>query len=156
MAAAPLAPSDRAPDFTLDDQFGQPVSLAGLVAGGPVLLVFYPFAFSSTCTGEMQQLQQQLPAFHDDGVQVLGLSCDPMFAQRAWADAEGLGFGLLSDFWPHGAVSRAYGVFDEQAGMPVRGTFLVGPDSRVRWALTTGPGQSRDFTAVQTALADLG
>ena len=63
---------------------------------------------------------------------------------HAWAEQQGYQFPLLSDFWPHGAVARSYGVFHEQAGMAVRGTFLVDRDGVVRFAEVNGPGEARD------------
>ena len=63
-----------------------------------------------------------------DDLQVVCISCDPMFALRAWADAQGYFFPLLSDHWPHGVVTRAFGVLNERTGAPIRGTFLVGRD----------------------------
>ena len=80
-----------------------------------------------------------------DDLQVVCISCDPMFALRAWADAQGYFFPLLSDYWPHGEVTRAYGVLNEATGAPIRGTFLIGRDGIVRWTLVNGPGERRDF-----------
>ena len=64
----------------------------------------------------------------------------------AWADAEGFDFPLLSDFWPHGAIARAYGVFDDERGFAVRGTFLIDASMTVLWSLINGPGEARDFS----------
>ena len=68
-----------------------------------------------------------------------------MFTQRAWADREGYFFPLLSDYWPHGEVTQAFGVLNERTGAPIRGTFLIGLDGIVRWSLVNGPGERRDF-----------
>lgn len=135
-----------APDFTLRNQFGEDVTLSGLVAERPTLLVFYPFAFSGICTGELCHIRDNLPRYDGDAMQVVGISCDAMFTQRAWADAEGFDFPLLSDFWPHGAIARAYGVFDDEHGLAVRGTFLVDASMTVLWSLINGPGEARDFS----------
>lgn len=150
-----LVVGDIAPDFMLKDQFGQDTSLAGLVQERPVLLVFYPFAFSGICTGELCSIRDELPRFSNDAVQVVGISCDPMFTQRAWADDQGYEFPLLSDFWPHGGVAKSFGVFDEKAGFAIRGTYLVDADMTVRWALVNGPGQARDFSGALDAVAAL-
>ena len=83
------------------------------------------------------------------------ISCDPVFGLRAWADIQGYFFPLLSDFWPHGEVTRAYGVLNEHTGAPVRGTFLVGRDGLVRWTLVNGPGERRDFSGLPTQVAAL-
>ena len=141
-----------APDFTLKNQFGEDVTLSQIVTERPTLIVFYPFAFSGICTGELCTIRDTMPSFDDASVRVVGISCDPMFTQRAWAEDQGYDFSLLSDFWPHGEVAKAYGVFDENAGFAIRGTFLVDADMTVRWSLVNGPGEARDFTGALEAL----
>ena len=148
-----------APDFTLKNQHGEDVSLSAL-RGRPVALVFFPFAFSGICTGELCEIRDNIAAFAEgraDGqeVEVLAISCDHFFSNRAFADAEGLGFSVLSDFWPHGEVSRAYGIFNEGAGAPERGTYLVDGEGVVRWKVEHPIGEARDFDAYRAALADL-
>src|SRR3954462_1435862 len=128
-----LSVGDRAPEFSLPDQDKQVVSLAEL-RGTPVLLVFYPFAFSGKCTGELCQLRDELANYTDAGVRVLAISTDPVFSLKAFRDAEGFGFPLLSDFWPHGGTAQAYGAFNEKAGMAQRATFLVDPEGTVVFA----------------------
>ena len=142
----------KAPDFTLKNQFGEYVTLSQIVTERPTLIVFYPFAFSGICTGELCTIRDTMPSFDDASVRVVGISCDPMFTQRAWAEDQGYDFSLLSDFWPHGEVAKAYGVFDENAGFAIRGTFLVDADMTVRWSLVNGPGEARDFTGALEAL----
>ncbi len=142
---------DAAPDSALPDQFGQETRLCD--AARATLLVFYPFAFSGICTSEMTAIQDDLDAFDNDALRVLAISCDPMFTLRAWAETQGFDFPLLSDFWPHGAVSRAFGVFDDASGMAVRGTFLIDRAGVVRWTLVKGPGESRDLGAIAGAVA---
>lgn len=146
---------DRAPDLTLPDQHGDPTTLSALVADRHVLLVFYPFAFSSICTGELLEIQLNIDEFANDRVQVVAISCDATYALKAWAAHEGYRFPLLSDFWPHGEAARAYGVFDEGSGMALRGTFLVGPDMTVRWSLVHGPGEQRPIGVLHEAVRDL-
>jgi peroxiredoxin (alkyl hydroperoxide reductase subunit C) len=124
-------------------------------AGVVVVLVFYPFAFSGICTGELREIRDGLEDFEGDDIQVLAVSCDPMFALRAWADAQGYYFPLLSDYWPHGEVTRAYGVLNEATGAPIRGTFLIGRDGVVRWTLVNGPGERRDFSGLTREVAAL-
>lgn len=155
VVAPRLEVGDLAPDFTLVDQLGTPVHLATAVADRPALLVFFPFAFSGICTGELLEIQLNIDRFVNDEVQVFGISCDASYALRGWAAHEGYRFPLLSDFWPHGEVARAYGVFDEASGMAVRGTFVVGRDRRVRWALVNGPGEQRDIGVLHAAVKDL-
>ncbi len=149
-----LATGAPAPDFTLPGTAGAPVTLSAL-RGTPVVLVFFPFAFSGICTGELCELRDNIEAFDEAGVRLLGISCDPAHAQRAFREAEGYQFDLLSDFWPHGAVSRTYGVFDESAGLAVRGSFLVDAGGILRWSVVNPRAQARPLAAYREALATL-
>lgn len=142
-----------APAFSLRDQNGAEVSLADHLGRRHVLLVFYPWAFSGICTGELTEIRDDLGRFVTEDVQVLTVSCDAMFSLRAYADRDGYFFPLLSDFWPHGAVARAYGVFDEHLGVARRGTFLIDPEGTIRWSLVSGIGERRDFSGYHDALA---
>ncbi|OLP72950.1 peroxiredoxin [Salmonella enterica subsp. enterica serovar Javiana] len=151
----PLSVGDVAPDFTLKDQNGQDVTLSSFKGVKNVVVVFYPFAFSGICTGELCEIRDDLGAFVSDDVQVLAISTDHMFSQRAWADKEGYFFPLLSDFWPHGAVAQSFGVLNEKAGAALRGTFLVDREGVVRWTLINEIGQGRDFTGYHEALREL-
>jgi peroxiredoxin len=150
-----LNPGDPAPDFTLNDTQGTPVHLADALAEGPVLVVFYPFAFSGICTGELCELRDNIEAFETAGVRLLAVSTDPMFSLKAFAEKEGYGFDLLSDFWPHGAVASAYGVFNADRGMAVRGSFLIDSNGVVRWSVVNQPGERRDLEGYRAALAQL-
>jgi peroxiredoxin (alkyl hydroperoxide reductase subunit C) len=152
---APPRVGDPAPDFTLPDQHGRALTLSALVAEQNVALVFYPFAFSGICTGELREIRDSLQDFQHDGIQVLAISCDPMFALRSWADQEGYFFPLVSDFWPHGEVAQRYGVFLSDKGFATRGTFLVDRTGTVRWSLVNPPGEARDFGGYRAALAAL-
>ena len=143
-----------APDLALPDTHGTPVTLSGL-RGTPVALVFFPFAFSGICTGELCELRDNIAAFDDAGVRLLAVSCDPMFTLRAFGEQEGYGFDLLSDFWPHGDAARAYGVFDEATGHALRGSFLVDAEGVVRWSVVNPRGQARPLAAYREALASL-
>ena len=120
-----------------------------------VALVFYPFAFSRICTGELCELRDNLDLFEDATVQLVGVSCDPVHAQRAWAEAEKYDFPLLSDFWPHGAVATGYGVFNQRTGAPLRGTFLVDTAGVLRWSMVNSPAEARPLTAYREAVAAL-
>ena len=145
----------KAPDFTLNDYNKQPVQLSSFQGDKPVLLVFYPFAFSGICTGELCQLRDEFADYDNKGVQVLGVSVDTPFSLKAWAEQQGYQFPLLSDFWPHGEVARAYGVFNEDAGLAVRGTFLIDTTGVVRFAEVNAPGEARDQQAWKKAVAEL-
>src|SRR4051794_32374910 len=105
-----------APDFTLKNQHGEDISLSSFRGAKNVVLVFFPFAFSGICTGELSDIRDRLEDFGD--AEVLAISCDHFFSNRAFADRDGYAFSILSDFWPHGEVSRSYGTFNEGAGAP--------------------------------------
>ncbi len=146
---------DQAPDFELKDQHGTPVRLSGFRGTKNVVLVFYPLAFSGICSGELCAMRDSFPEADRDDVEVLTVSVDSGFAHRAWADAEHFGFSLLSDFWPHGEVARAYGVFDDALGVATRGTFIIDKDGIVRWKVVNPVPQARDLAEYQKALAGL-
>ncbi|ALG85223.1 peroxiredoxin [Gordonia phthalatica] len=150
--AAPVEVGSRAPDFELRDQNNQIVSLAGLT-GRHVLIVFFPLAFTGTCEGELGYLRDNLPRFDNDDVTVVAVSVGPPPTHKVWSAAQGFLFPILSDFWPHGAVAQAYGVFDEQRGYPNRGTFVVGPDGTVKFSAMVGPGEKRGDDTWTAALA---
>lgn len=146
---------DTAPDFTLRNQDGQDVSLASFRGDKSVLVVFYPFAFSGVCTGELDAVRDDVASFQNDDVQLLAISVDTTYSLKTWAEQKGYPFPLLSDFWPHGAVAEAYGVFNADHGMAVRGTFLVDRDGTVRFAEVNGPGEARDQDVWRSALGEL-
>ncbi|MEV8632202.1 peroxiredoxin [Streptosporangium sp. NPDC051023] len=143
-----------APDFELKDQHGTPVKLSGY-RGKKVVLIFYPLAFSSVCHGELCAIRDEFVAKAPGDVQVVTVSVDSMFTHRAWADQEGYTFPLLSDFWPHGQVARAYGVFDEEKGIATRGTFVIDAEGVVRWSVVNPIPQARDIAEYHKVLAEL-
>jgi len=120
-----------APDFTLRDQFGQDVTLSSYRGSKAVLLVFYPYAFSNVCTGEMAQIRSRLDEFITFDSEILAISCDATHALRAFSDADGLNFPLLSDFWPHGEVAKAYGAFNDALGCANRVAVVIDKDGKV-------------------------
>jgi peroxiredoxin len=146
---------DQAPDFELPDQHGTPVKLSSFRGSKNVVLVFYPLAFSPVCSGELCALREEFPEVDRDDVALLTVSVDSMFTHRAWADAEHFQFSLLADFWPHGAVAKEYGVFDEARGLAVRGTFVIDKNGAVRWSVVNPIPQARDIADYQKALAEL-
>jgi peroxiredoxin len=150
-----------APDFELVDQHGTPVRLSSFrgpreAGGRNIVLVFYPWSFSSVCTSELSILQDDVGSFVNDETALLAVSVDSKFTQRAFADQRGLTFPLLADFWPHGRVARRYGVFDEVAGAALRGTFVIDREGGVRWSVLRGIGEARDQDAYKAALTALG
>jgi len=146
---------ERAPEFSLPDQHGQRVQLSSFAGQRDVVLVFYPYSFTGVCGGELLALNEQLSQLQNDRVQLLAVSVDSMFSQRAFAEQQGLGFPLLADFWPHGEVARAYGVFDEKVGVALRGTFVIDKQGVVRWAVLNAIPDARDITGYHRALATL-
>ena len=146
----------RAPDFELVDQHGTPVRLSAFRGSRNVVLVFFPWAFSSVCTDELTALRDNTGSFVNDTTQLLAVSIDSKFVQRRFAEQEGLDFPVLADSWPHGAVARAYGVFDSGAGAALRGTFVIDRDGMLRWSVVRGIGEARDPTDYVRALAELG
>jgi peroxiredoxin len=146
---------EPAPDFALKDQHGQTVSLSSFRGEKAVVLMFYPYAFSGVCTGELAAVRENLPRFETEDTAVLAVSCDPMFALRAFADRDRLEFPLLSDFWPHGAVAQAYGVFDADRGCARRSTFIIDRDGVVRWQVHNAMPDARDLEEQVAVLRDL-
>ena len=144
-----------APDFSLTNQFGESVSLSSFKGNKNVVVLFYPFAFSGICTGELCGLRDDLGAFQNDDVQLLAISCDPMYSLKAFGEAEGYKFPLLADFWPHGAVAKSYGAFDDARGCAVRGTFVIDKGGILRWQVVNGLGDARNLVDYKQALAAL-
>ena len=134
-----------APDFTLRDQFGQDIRLSSYRGTKAVVIFFYPYAFSGVCTGEMAGIRDRLDEFLTFDTEVLAISCDPVYALRAFADQDGLNFPLLSDFWPHGDVSRSFDVFDEKKGCSRRSSYVIDKDGMVRWAVHNAMPEGRDL-----------
>lgn len=144
----------QAPDFLLRDQNNQEIQLSGYRGSKNVVLVFYPFAFTGTCQGELCAIRDNLNDFVNESTQVLSISVDSVFAHKVWADQQGYTFPLLADFWPHGAVARAYGVFNEEKGFAHRGTFIIDREGLVRFAEVSLTG-ARDQETWRKALTGL-
>lgn len=150
-----LPVDSAAPDFTLHDQNRQPVTLGDFRGVKDVLLVFFPLAFTGICQGELDQIRDQLPDYENDDRAVLAISVGPAPTHKVWATQSGFLFPVLADFWPHGAVSRAYGVFNDDAGVANRGTFVVDRSGIIRFAEMKQPGEARDQRLWVDALAAL-
>ena len=144
-----------APDFTLRDQFGQDVSLSSFRGRKAVAIFFFPYAFSGVCTGEMSGIRARLDQFLTFDTEVLAISCDAVYALRAFADSDGLNFPLLSDFWPHGEVAQKYGVFDEKRGCPRRSSYVIDKEGLVRWSVHHANPDGRDLDAHLAELRSL-
>ncbi|KHO19049.1 peroxiredoxin [Mycolicibacterium setense] len=150
-----LAVGAPAPDFTLRDQNGRPVTLSTYRGVKDVLLVFFPLAFTGVCEGELGEIRDKLPQYENDDTATLAISVGPPPTHKIWSIESGFTFPVLSDFWPHGAVTQAYGVFNADAGYPNRGTFVVDRAGAIRFAEMMDPGQPRDQAVWREALAAL-
>jgi peroxiredoxin (alkyl hydroperoxide reductase subunit C) len=144
-----------APDFSLRDQNRQLVTLSSFRAQRAVLLVFYPLAFTGICTGELCTVRDDLATYQNDRVQIVAVSVDSPYAHKIFAEREGYDFPLLADFWPHGAVAQAYGVFNDRLGYANRGTFLIDAEGIVRFAEMNDPSQGRDAQQWRAAIEAL-
>lgn len=137
MTEARLAPGDLAPEFTLDDQDGNPVSLSAL-RGSRVVLYFYPEAMTPGCTTEACDFRDNLNSFASAGVRVLGISKDDVAKLKRFAERDRLNFTLLSD--EDLAVQQAYGVWGEKSLYgkivvgSIRSTFVIDPAGRIEKA----------------------
>ena len=150
-----LEPGATAPDFDLPATTGERVSLSGL-RGKPVVLVFIPFAFTGICEGELCQIRDDPSAFATPDAQLAVVTCDSSPTQKQWAQEQGFTFPLLADFWPHGEVARAYGVFNDALGCAMRATFVIDAEGTVKAAFqTAGLREPRTKDAYQAALASL-
>ncbi|MDH6181092.1 peroxiredoxin [Microbacteriaceae bacterium SG_E_30_P1] len=144
-----------APDFELPNQFGERIRLSEFRGQRPVALVFYPLAFSSTCTSELCELRDNLELFKNAGIELIGISVDSKATLRAWAEQEGYDFTLLADFWPHGDVAKDYGVFLEDKGFATRATFLIDVNGVIRASFITAPGEARPMANYREAVQEL-
>jgi len=137
-------------DFSLENQYGEMITSTGL-SDGRVLVVFYPWAFSRVCGSELAQLQEHLEYFANRSVRVVAISVDHKFALRNYAEALGIQFDLLADFWPHGRVARLAGAFDERQGVATRlSIYLV--DGIVRRTFTSEMTQPRSLEDYRSAI----
>ena len=146
---------DAAPNFSLTNQHGETISLADFKGKKAVVVVFYPFSFTGICTGELCELRDNLAIFEASNVELLAISCDSKFTQKVFAEQEGYKFSVLSDFWPHGATAKDYGVFLEEPGMATRATFVINKAGVLTAKFVTAPGQARNFADYKTAIAAL-
>lgn len=144
-----------APDFTLNNQFGQPVSLSGYRGEKNVVVVFFPKAFTGNCTSELCAIAEEKQYFDTDDTVVLAVSTDTDATLKAFAEKENLQYQLLSDHWPHGSVAQAYDAFLPERGFATRATFVVDKDGVLRWSVVNSPGDVRSTADYREALAAL-
>lgn len=146
---------DQAPDFALINQFGETVKLSDFQGVKPVVLVFYPLSFSGICTSELCELRDNFAMLQAEGVELLAISVDSKFVQKKFAEQEGYQFSVLADFWPHGATAKAYGVFNEEAGIAGRATFVINQSGEIVAKFVTPTGQPRSLDEYRKALQTL-
>lgn len=142
-----------APDFTLNDVENRPVRLSEEVRKNSyTILAFFPAAFSSVCTNEMNVFEEALEEFHHLGAGLIAISVDSRYALKEFATRNGLEFPVLSDFYPHGRVAAAYGVLGED-GAAERALFILDQDRRVRYSYISergvNPGANRLIEALE-------
>ena len=155
MTSLGLSVGSPAPDFLLPDHRGGKVQLSLFQGKQAVLLVFFPFAFTEVCSSEFAALDLYVNKLHQQGVQVFGISCDSPYSLAAFASHKQISVDLLSDFWPHGDVSRQYGVMLEDKGFAMRGSFLVDRRGQIAWTQIIGPAEERDPSGYEAAVAAL-
>jgi peroxiredoxin len=121
---------DIAPDFTLQETFDTSVTLSDYRGAKNVLLFFHPFSYTDICEGEICEIRDT-PQLERDDLEILNVACDAWLIRQSYKEKLGANGRFLSDFWPHGEVSRAYGVFDDVWGTCMRGTFLIDKEGRI-------------------------
>ena len=127
-----LKAGDEAPDFTLAATDGAKYTLSQFRGQKNVVLAFFPFAFSGTCSAQMPSYQAELERFNGYDTQVLGISMDALYSLKHWAGELGLTYPLLSDFYPQGKVADLYGV-RHAAGMAERALIVVDKQGKIAW-----------------------
>ena len=151
----PIGVGDQAPGFTLSNQFGESVSLSDFHGKKNVIVMFYPFAFTGICTGELCTIRDRRADFINDDTEVLSISCDPVPSLKVFSEQEKFTHSLLSDFYPHGAVSQEYGAFLEDKGFATRAAYVIDKEGIIRWSVVNGPGEERNADDYAAALAEL-
>jgi peroxiredoxin len=148
-----IEPGAPAPDFTLVDEDGEPRDKASF-AGRTTVLVFFPNAFSPVCTDQFQIYDEVLEDLEAQGASLYGVSCDQHWSLRAFREQLGVRIGMLSDFEPKGATSRALDAYFEPAGFSNRAIVILDPDGAVRWHhVADSPGDLPGANLIFDALA---
>jgi mycoredoxin-dependent peroxiredoxin len=151
-----IGTGDKAPEFDLEEASGKPrVRLSNYLGRSNVLLVFHPFAFTPVCTEEALDLQENLESFRNANTEIVFVSCDASAARQAWKREMGADYTFASDFWSHGESAKRYGVFNDQNGAPIRGTFLIDTNGVVIWSLVKNQ-DTRRTEMVPESLGTLG
>lgn len=144
----------KAPDFTLQSAPDKTLSLSDL-RGRPVILAFYPADWSPVCGDQMALYNEILPEFREHGAELIGISVDGVWCHAAFARARNLGFPLLADFEPKGAVARAYGAYREKDGISERALFVIDAQGTVHWSHLSPVGVNPGADGILAALESL-
>jgi peroxiredoxin len=155
MANQPLSVGDVAPDFTLKDQTGNNVTL-GSLRGQKVVLSWHPLAWTGVCAVQMKNLEERREDFESRNAVALGMSVDTVPSKKAWAEDLGVqNLRLLSDFYPHGQVAQAYGVFNAQRGFSERAVFVLDEEGVVQWKKVYPLGEQPDIEEILEAVDEV-
>ena len=147
-----IAVGSQAPDFTLISNTREPVSLASL-RGRKTLIVFIPAPFTGTCTKEVCELQENHAQLSGLDANVVVITCDTVPTNAKWAELEGLEFPILSDYWPHGAVSQSYETFNDKVGMATRSTYVLDEEGIITAIVSSdSPREARNYDTYVAAL----
>jgi len=146
---------DEAPDFTLQDQDGNAVTLASFRGEKNVVVVFYPLSFTGVCTSELCAIRDSIADFDSADVQTLAISVDSGPTHKQFAEAQGYTFPLLADFWPHGEVAESYGIFEGDIGLATRGTFIIDKAGKIAYKVVNAIPDARDPQEYRDVLATL-
>ena len=148
----PLEVGTPAPDFTLLNQNREPVSLEDL-KGSNSVIIFIPFAFTRTCESELCQVRDEYTVFDAAEARVVAITCNTFHANKVWSDQQGFQFDILSDWWPHGAVSREYDTFNDRYGYAERTTYFLDEEGIITGVSRSDSlGEARNFDDYRMAL----
>jgi peroxiredoxin len=149
-----LAAGVKAPDFTLQRTYEQKVTLSDL-RGAPAILAFYPADWSPVCGDQMALYNELLSEFASFGAALVGISVDQSWCHVAFAEARKLKFPLLADFEPKGAVSRAYGAYNDAEGCSERALFVIDSEGMIRWSFLSPMEVNPGADGILDALEEL-
>ena len=144
-----------APDFELPSTADRGKTRLTEFAGRPVVLVFYPGDFSPVCTDQLTLYNELMPEFERHEAQLLGISVDSLWSHRAFARDRKLRFRLVADFHPKGAVSKQYGVYDEDNGLSERALYVIDRGGKIAWSYLSPPEVNPGADGILDALEEL-
>jgi peroxiredoxin len=150
----PLSPGTPAPDFTLDSNTGQKISLSDF-RGQPVILAFYPADNSPVCSSQLALYNEVLPLFKEHNAALLAVSTDSPTSHQTFAQNLSLSFPLLADNDPAGAVAQAFGVYDETNQICERALFVIDDTGKIHWSSVSPKGVNPGANGILDALESL-